>query len=739
MSTDMQLNTKKAVAFLKTLFPGKLVNIVAIDPFTEVVTAITRPVDDTAIASFIDRHNSRANVYYSVNTPTDDAPDKKLKKEHIKEINGVFIDADPIKGKDFQEERKRLHELAKTLAKDSNPPTVITDSGGGIQAFWMLDKPVPVNDDTRMEYEALGRGLAQQYNTDKVQNIDRIMRLPYTLNIPGPKKKGREATLARSSKISTYRYPALSFITPLEADDADNEIDYSKLKIEDVKQPLQGDLLDKFEKLRKRNKKVDDLWTLSVDHKEGDRSARDFTLAKELKGEGFSLEEVAVVLWNYPQGKVQSVKYPVREIIRCYDRSGSDVEPVSQELIDFIAKQVNPLMAARAAGKPIEEDLNRTGRFRSVKLSKMDWKKSGKAIYRNFIYENAITVIYGRSNTGKSFAATEVAGHIALGRPWNGMEFEPAQVPGVLYICAEAGQSFGIRGQALMRRLGVDDLPFHVITEAPTFTKEDKSDAKAIVEEIGRIEEEYNVKIGLVVVDTLAVTFQGDENTSSKMGDYINNMKYIQHHADTGVLIVHHSGKDQAAGARGSSALQAATDTEIEVTSTKRGEKHERKIEVKKQRTGKSGMVVKFGLWVIELGKDDRGKLIDSCYVVLESDTEFGDVFDDGSGDLSENARATIAALKFYDAIPNPDTQRLTERQIKIIIHHDIIKGNGVFDMNRPDKAMPELFAMKKPSDTMDRAFLRGCDELAVNNLVDKNKKHRLVKEETDTTDMERT
>ncbi len=453
------------------------------------------------------------------------------------------------------------------------------------------------------------------------------------------------------------------FITPVYASEGPGgELKYDKLDIEDVKRKPSPELVERFKALKKKNKKVDDLWNNISDIKEGDRSDRDFTLAKELKLEGFTLLETGQILWNYKHGKVREVKYPTREIIRNYERSGNDFlsekQALPPEVIERIEHQVNPIMAARKAGTPLEEDLDKSSRFRSIPLHKMNWRTSGRPIYKDFLYDGAITVIYGKSNTGKSFLTSDLAGHIALGRDWNNMKFKAKQKPTVLYICAEAGQSFGVRGKALMKRLGVKELPFHVIVEAPNFTSEGKDDAKLVLEEIKRIEKEHKCKIGLVVVDTLAVTFQGNENSSEDMGHYIRNMKYIQRMARTGVLIVHHSGKDQAAGARGSSALQAATDTEMEVKSEARGEKEARKVEVKKQREGKSGMVVPFGLNVIDLGKDDNGDEIDTCHVVLEDDLGFDDVSGSIFDDLTQSHYYALeAAHMLENANVNPDMQ----------------------------------------------------------------------------------
>ena len=70
------------------------------------------------------------------------------------------------------------------------------------------------------------------------------------------------------------------------------------------------------------------------------------------------------------------------------------------------------------------------------------------------------------------------------------------------------------------------------------------------------------------MLDTLARTFSGDENSAADMGDYIRAAERLQAGVGAGrrtVLVVHHSGKATGKGARGSSALLGAVDTMIEV------------------------------------------------------------------------------------------------------------------------------------------------------------------------------
>ncbi len=638
MPADSQLDSKKAVNFLKHFRQEGTQNVVAIDVITGAVTGITRPNGHSDIAAFIEKYNGKRNLYYSVNEPNPDAPDGKLNKKDIARIHAVWLDADPRKGLPFERERERLAKFTTELKTGANPPTYIVDSGGGIQAFWLFDKPLDATKENILMAESLSRGLAEQYGTDHVQNIDRIMRIPFTVNIPSEKKikAGRTKALARILHAESprgHRYADLPFITPSFKAEAEDTFKHTDVDMEAIKQPLSDELLARLQDTLRRDRKAHDIYFGLIE--KPSRSEYDFTLTQQLAWDGYSIQDVAHILWNYPHGKGSDLTK--REIVRAYNRVDRPFEGLDPSYVAMIEAQTNPILAARALGKPLPEDLRKvdatdTFETRSFNEATKNWRSSGNAIYKNLLYEKAITVMYGASNVGKSFVATDLMGHIALARDWGGFKYKPKKPDmrprpiGVLYICAEAGKSFDKRLKALGKRLGIEDIPFEIIDAAPKFVKS-MDDAKKVVRTIERVEKEKRFKIGLVVVDTLATTFEGgNENSSEDMGLYISNMKYIQRYADCGVFIIHHSGKDQAAGARGHSSLRAATDTEIEVISEKRGERYTRFVKVRKQREGESDALIKFGLMTVELGKDNDGDAIDTCHVVLESDSEFESV-----------------------------------------------------------------------------------------------------------------
>src|SRR5690606_28105123 len=117
----------------------------------------------------------------------------------------------------------------------------------------------------------------------------------------------------------------------------------------------------------------------------------------------------------------------------------------------------------------------------------------------------------------------------------------------------------------------------------------------------------------LIVIDTLSrVMAGGDENGPVDMTAFIKNVDRIRHATGAHIMIVHHTGKDVAKGARGHSSLRAATDTEIEVATD---ETELRLAKVTKQRDLQGGEEFAFKLEAVALGGDQDGDAVTTCIV----------------------------------------------------------------------------------------------------------------------------
>ncbi len=233
-------------------------------------------------------------------------------------------------------------------------------------------------------------------------------------------------------------------------------------------------------------------------------------------------------------------------------------------------------------------------------------------LVEEFLTRGSLSVLYGDSNSGKTFVMLDIAYHIAAGRPWQGRKVARGLV---VYIAAEGGQGIRKRLAALAKHYGESDVPF-MLVPCPVNLLDARADLPQLLALIKEAEEQFNQKATLIVIDTLSRALAGgDENTSTDMGGFIRNVDSLRTQTGAHLALVHHTGKDQAKGARGWSGLRAAVDTEIEI---KNGE-----ISVTKQRDMDYGAPMKFALDQVEVGHDQEGRRVTSCVVRVLTGTEF--------------------------------------------------------------------------------------------------------------------
>jgi hypothetical protein len=228
--------------------------------------------------------------------------------------------------------------------------------------------------------------------------------------------------------------------------------------------------------------------------------------------------------------------------------------------------------------------------------------------------DGAASVIYGASNSGKTFFAIDLGAHVATGARWQEKEIEKGAV---IYIALEGEQGAKNRIKAMRSRGKLTaDAPFFLCF-APVNLR-DPSHPKAVSEMIRKVTESAGIPVRLVIIDTLARAMAGgDENSGKDMGEAVETIDAVRALTGAHVMLIHHSGKDAARGARGHSCLRAAIDTEIEVIHPD-GEKY-RTATILKQRDLGTNPPLVFSLEVVEVGINRRGKPITSC-VVKEED-----------------------------------------------------------------------------------------------------------------------
>ena len=228
-------------------------------------------------------------------------------------------------------------------------------------------------------------------------------------------------------------------------------------------------------------------------------------------------------------------------------------------------------------------------------------------------------VVYGDSNSGKTFWALSVATAIATGSDCYGRKTDPGLV---VYLASEAPASIRSRMQAIKKFYGCD-LENLAMVPVPMNFYSGAQDAHDVIEMVRAIEQIKGRPVRLIICDTLARMSAGaNENSGEDMGPVMARFDQVATATGATMMIIHHNGKDAARGARGWSGIRAHIDTEIEV-SEKDGV---RSVSVTKQRELPSkGEKIYFKLEVVEMGTTKFGGVATTCVAVPDEGATEGE------------------------------------------------------------------------------------------------------------------
>src|SRR5262249_11204528 len=153
-------------------------------------------------------------LYYAVN-PTRQWMNKKAENEDVAEIEYLLSDFDPVGDETPEAAKQRYLEQLKSFEPR---PTMLMDSGNGLQGLWQLKPSIPLGSPIQLDkpIKIKGKTITRQFSPEDqakvadvearsaalmrrlgaptgTQNVDRILRLPGTINLPNAakKKKGR--------------------------------------------------------------------------------------------------------------------------------------------------------------------------------------------------------------------------------------------------------------------------------------------------------------------------------------------------------------------------------------------------------------------------------------------------------------------------------------------------------------------------------------------------------------------
>lgn len=217
------------------------------------------------------------------------------------------------------------------------------------------------------------------------------------------------------------------------------------------------------------------------------------------------------------------------------------VEPAEQ----VFASALDKLAADPDEAQPPEP---KRRRFRPLTIAELRKRPPPNWLLPGLYPEGGLSLVYGQPGSYKSFLVLSHCLQLAsLGQP-------------CAYVAGEGASDVAQRIDAwcLAHEVDGDDIPLHIFEDAPWV-----SDGTMMEEFICELK---LLKPVMVVIDTFARAAVGmNENDARDMGLFVAGMDALKRATGAAVTVIHHTGKDEGRGARGSGALYAATDAAFEV------------------------------------------------------------------------------------------------------------------------------------------------------------------------------
>lgn len=241
--------------------------------------------------------------------------------------------------------------------------------------------------------------------------------------------------------------------------------------------------------------------------------------------------------------------------------------------------------------------------------------RSTPYLVRNLLDRGSFSVLYGESNGGKSFVALHLGYCVAANRRWCGQQVRGGPV---VYAALEgAGVWFDRRIEALVSKYGAHGAERLAIADGvlDMRSEQDRDELVGLCQEVATASGQ---PVQSVFVDTLSRALgSGQEKEAADMMAFLAGVADVQRRTGhPNVTAIHHPGKQEDRGMRGSYALLAAADTVLKLS--KRGATNaggfDVEIVAEKQRDQE---LRNFGLKLrkVHLYEDDEGQSVQTLVV----------------------------------------------------------------------------------------------------------------------------
>ncbi|MEE1876813.1 AAA family ATPase [Altererythrobacter litoralis] len=518
---------------------------------------------ETAIAWATAQNGQGKNVYWTVNGVRAGV-NKKPTKADITHARFVHVDIDPPKDGSAWDRNKALADLQGLASQ----PSLVIDSGNGLQAFWRLDGQAY----TQEQVEAVNVAIRDHFGADKCHNIDRLMRVPGFVNYPNKKKR------------DAGRVPALASWVQEDSGEA--------FTLDQIAAALPTDT--PFEEAANSAPQLPaGLHTLAMAPKGQDRSDDAFAFA------------CAAIRERWSDAQITNILLDARYTVSAHCLDQDDPQRAAQRAIDNARKAEGGQRDSQETTKPA---------FHFTPVGQLQYC-APEFLIDGLIETDSLGLIFGDPGCGKSFLAIDLGMSVATGEEFHGRAVKQGPV---FFIAGEGHNGLTRRMAAWAKDRGIEslrDIPLFKSNRAAQLL--DADSAAQVTEAVAGLAEQCG-NPALIIIDTLARNFgSGDENSTKDMSEFVAAVDEMKaHFSGCTVLIVHHTGHAEKGRARGAMALKGALDCEYMVVK-KRTRVH---LSNTKMKDAEPPRPMVFELKTVELGEDVSSAVLESTDAPEEQD-----------------------------------------------------------------------------------------------------------------------
>jgi hypothetical protein len=608
-------------------------------PFRKVNTR-----DSSAIERFADQHDKPGGaLYFACGTIKPAATGRT--KDDISEIGFLWADID---FKDTIEDRasieKRLAALVGPTGK-SFAPSYTVFSGHGLHCYWLLSEALDaqtmqarIEEDLRILCDLVGGDV-------NVCEIARVMRLPGSHN----SKYDGESLPVEVLTANGKRYH-LEDLEEMLTETAPIILRKERPECLTLGEIIGTDPYEKYGEQFGFKPPIDVQAMLAqmlfMGGKKHGVNPTQISVEASMINSGHPDEEVvAVVLaatrdaagdygkrwnWDYEEKKIR------RDIARWHkklEKEGKQPKPKPPVLP---GAEINNIADAKLAAHKGPVPLAMT-LFDDVEVNvKKTW------LLKSAIAKGETSMLVAPPKKLKSALVLDIAISVAAGTDWR--EHKSKEAAGVIYFAFERADLVKRRLAAHRLRDELKGLPIAVVGRLINLMN--PACVGVIVATMRDAEMRLGRPVGFAAFDTLAKGIAaggGNENDAQAMGAALAHLRQVQEQTGVHIMIVHHTGKDEGRGPRGSNSSVGDVDMLIQIT----GDAVKTAM-ITAANDQAEGVLTRFKGEVVVLGVDEDG---DEITTMIVSDDDCGGAVGDGDTKAKLSPTEQRAREMLYSAL----------------------------------------------------------------------------------------